>query len=271
MRRIFGAIAGRTKRAATPVQCANYPEVDLFHWSPPYGGRNFGDHLSKIIAACVASEHGLTFDDEVSEQKRMLGIGSVLHFAKDGDVVWGSGWNGKMPVEQLTATRLDIRAVRGPLTAKLLSERGFSTPSIFGDPGLLTPRYFRDRFPVDPQTPFIVIPNLNDRERAADVPNVVSPLRGWNHVVRAITTARKVVTSSLHGLILAEAFGVPVHLIRFSEAEHDFKFEDYAQGTGRDRLPVAATLDAALAAPDYPAMHFDEDALVAAFPTDLWR
>jgi pyruvyltransferase len=271
LRRIANALSQRDSAQPVPPRADTYPEVALFHWSPPGGERNFGDHLSKIIAARVAAEHGLTFDDEVSAPARMLAIGSILHFARDGDVVWGSGWNGKIAFDRLHAANLDIRAVRGPKTAAFLKERGFDVPAVFGDPGLLTRRYFGDRFPLRPSREFIVIPNLNDLATTGSLPNVCSPLQGWNRVVDAITQARRVVTSSLHGLVIAEAFGVPVRLIRFSGAEDSFKFDDYAMGTGRDPLGVSDTLDHALSAEPYAPIAFDEEALVQAFPTDLWR
>jgi pyruvyltransferase len=78
------------------------------------------------------------------------------------------------------------------------------------------------------------------------------------------------VTSSLHGVVVADALGVPVQLVR-PRREALFKYEDYFAGTSRDLPPVYDDVDAALRerAPGgdpVPA----PPALVAAFPHDLF-
>jgi hypothetical protein len=55
-------------------------------------------------------------------------------------------------------------------------------------------------------------------------------------VVRAIGGAPIVYTSSLHGLIVADALGVPAALLRFSgpklSGEPEFKYVDYFESVG---------------------------------------
>ncbi|MEM8696128.1 MAG: polysaccharide pyruvyl transferase family protein [Pseudomonadota bacterium] len=255
---------------AAPAIDATHPTTTLFAWSPKDGSRNFGDHLSHVIAEAVAAERGLTFHDEVSQPRRLLAIGSILHFAQDGDVIWGSGINGKIPLSRIAARSLDIRAVRGPLTRAHLQDKGFAVPEIFGDPALLARRYFGDRFPRLETRDYIVIPNLHDIALVADHPAFVSPLNGWNRCIEAICSARFVVASSLHGVIVAESFGVPARLVRLTDTESPFKYDDYAQGTGRDRLTPARSIDEALDMGPYPPAQFDAERLVDAFPWDLW-
>lgn len=248
-----------------------YPAVELVSWQPKDGSRNFGDHLSRIVAAAVAAERGFTFEDEVALPRRLLAIGSILHFAGDGDVVWGSGINGKIPVGSLAARQLDIRAVRGPKTAAVLTDLGFTVPSIHGDPALLVPRYFGARFPVRPERDFVFIPNLHDLARVPPADWLISPLSGWNRCAEAITTAKLVLASSLHGIILAEAFGVPARFVRLSDTEPQFKYDDYAQGTGRAELKAARSIEEGLDMGGQEPASFDADRLAAAFPFDLWE
>lgn len=249
---------------------SRYPAIDLFAWQPKDGSRNFGDHLSHIVSAAVAAERGFTFEDEVPAPRRLLAIGSILHFAQDGDVVWGSGINGKISMDGLRARKLDIRAVRGPRTAAVLKDLGFDVPRVYGDPALLVPRYFGDRFPLRPRRDFVFIPNLHDLARVEPADWLISPLRGWNYCVEAITTAKLVLASSLHGIILAEAFGVPARFVRLSETESQFKYDDYAQGTGRAELRPAHSIEEGLDLGGHEPASFDEDGLVGAFPFDLW-
>ncbi len=159
----------------------------------------------------------MTLDDEVKPTRRLLGIGSILHFANDGDVIWGSGINGKVASGDIPARQLDIRAVRGPKTAARLRDMGMSVPNVFGDPALLVPRLFKDRFVPTPNRDYVIVPNLHDLPLVTDQTRLVSPLWGWNRCIEEILSAKFVIASSLHGLILAEAFGVPARYLRLSE------------------------------------------------------
>lgn len=253
-----------------PERVAPYPQVDLVSWEPADGSRNFGDHLSRVIVAAVAGGHGYTLEDETSRAARMLAVGSILHFANDGDTIWGSGVNGKIPLEQITARKLDVRAVRGPKTARILRDRGIAVPDVYGDPALLIPRYFGERFKPMPTRDYVLVPNLHDLAKVKEEAHLVSPLWGWNRCIAEIMSARLVIASSLHGIIIAEAFGVPARFLRLSETEDLFKYDDYAQGTGRDTLKPARTIQEALDMGRHPPIEFDADALIRAFPVDLW-
>ncbi|WP_246264570.1 polysaccharide pyruvyl transferase family protein [Aromatoleum toluvorans] len=248
-----------------------YPHVALFHWRPADGSVNFGDHLSQVVVARVLGRRGLTLDDQVGHSARLLAIGSILHFASHGDVVWGSGVNGKVPESAFTAARLDIRAVRGPLTEEFLRSRGHRVPMVYGDPALLVPYLFADRFRATAEKAHVFVPNLHDLALVAGEPGVVSPLAGWNAVVAEILKARLVLASSLHGLIIAEAFGIPARYVRLSETENLFKYRDYYYGTGRTDFEYATSIPQALEMGGMPAFDFDPRPLLDAFPWDLWR
>jgi pyruvyltransferase len=84
-------------------------EIELFSWNPKRpvcGGRgkrfvpiqrtvnNFGDLLGPVIVERLKRTANLP--NEARMAGRLLSVGSILHFAKDGDVIWGSGVNGKM-------------------------------------------------------------------------------------------------------------------------------------------------------------------------------
>src|SRR5690606_20184336 len=131
------------------------------------------------------------------------------------------GRNGKVPDTAHTFEALDVRALRGPLTHRWLSSR-VSLPDVlpYGDPALLVPHIFDLSGPLfrsdaesTPQE--IIIPNLNDvhsvPERLRHL--IVDPTLPWYVVVDKIKRASAVYTSSLHGLILADAFAKPVALL----------------------------------------------------------
>lgn len=233
---------------------------------------NFGDLLGPLIAARLMKQLGL--GPEALRPARLLSVGSVLHWAQDGDVIWGSGVNGNIPAQQHTARILDIRAVRGPRTRAFLTECGFTVPEVYGDPALLLPVVLPElledvhckRFQVT------VVPNFRDLQqnpgwRRSD--KVLDPRVPLKRCLSRIAASEFVVGSSLHGIIVAEALGIPARVIR-SAVESDFKYRDYYEGTGRTGFSPAETVREALAAGGEPAPVFRAESLLAAFPADLW-
>jgi pyruvyltransferase len=230
---------------------------------------NFGDLLGPLIVDRLRRRLGLPADGPRRDGRRLLAVGSILHFARPGDVVWGSGVNGKIPVEGFPP--LDVRAVRGPRTAQRLRAAGAEVPEVFGDPALLIPHLWSDdELGVRRRTGGTVfVPNLHDL--GAFPSESLDPRGGALEKVAAIASAERVVASSLHGMVVADAFGVPLLPVA-SRAEPPFKYQDYFEGTGRE-LPElfpdwrAAVADGGLRVPPPAWRH---EPLLAAFPADLW-
>ena len=252
-----------------------YPHVELHFWRPDDGSINFGDFLSPVIVDQCLRTHGFTMWDEAPCDPRLLALGSILQSAFDGDIVWGSGLNlrsGKDDERFAKVTRLDIRALRGPRTQEVMRRRGISVPDIFGDPALLLPSLFPGRFQRRSLRAWIFVPNLHDIkfvDQAAK--NVVSPLGSWNRNIEAILEADLVLSSSLHGLVVAEAYGIPARYVRLSEAEGAFKYHDYYEGTGRFGIEFASSIVEGLEMGGAQPLQFDSKPLMNAFPVDLWR
>src|SRR5690606_27315212 len=118
------------------------------------GALNFGDHLSYVIVTKILADNGFLLEEETSKPSRLLALGSVLHFAQNGNTIWGTGFNGKVGLEYHTYQTLDVRAVRGPLTRNFLKQRGIEAPAVYGDPALLLPHVFPDKFVKNPKKPF---------------------------------------------------------------------------------------------------------------------
>jgi pyruvyltransferase len=230
---------------------------------------NFGDLLGPLIVDRLLQRiPGAVAQDGTP---RLLGLGSVLHLAEDGDVVWGTGVNGKMPLTQITAGNLDIRAVRGPRTRAILQSLGHSVPETYGDPALLLPELFPEtaEWAANKTRAVTVIPNFNDFDPNDDDPRVVSPRAELWSIIRAIAESELVVGSSLHAIIVAEALGVPARVC-LSEHENYLKYVDYFAGTGRTRVHLARNAAEAIALGGVPRGETDLHALLASFPADLW-
>lgn len=263
--------------------------VQVVHWNPrrnsfprplhrlPFGRRvsNFGDLLGPEIVRNLVGDRGLSIAAKDRKERRLLTVGSIMSMARDGDVIWGTGVNGKVSDRAHAFDALDVRAVRGPLTRAWLERRGVDTPAVFGDPALLVPVLWPALLEqVDKNIKTVIVPNFHDFARYTGVRGVVSPIgRTWD-VVRRIASAERVAASSLHGLIIAEALRIPAVLLR-SNVEPLFKYDDYFRGTGRPAFPIADDLDHAMRILDRDGVPrlidaWSPDLLLDAFPSDLW-
>jgi pyruvyltransferase len=256
---------------------------EIVHWNPrrrlgagvilrqlPRRSRvnNFGDLLGPWITARVHVVLGL--GRPLSDKQRLLTVGSIMHFARNGDVVWGSGVNGKV-LSPGGFPKLDIRAVRGPLSAKALCQSGNAVPEVYGDPALLIPHLWSDaELGIERRSGgTVVVPNFHDLAGAPR--GALDPRGDLVELVRRLASAERVIGSSLHAIIVAEAYGVPAVLVT-SSTEPTFKYEDYHRGTGRDCPPPVPDWRAALAAPTPdPIERWDPQPLLGAFPADLWE
>lgn len=251
-----------------------FPYVDLYNWMPKDGRVNFGDHLAEIITRQLLALQGLSLDQEVSKGSRLLAIGSILQNSADGDHIWGSGWNGKVPESMFKSKRLHVHAVRGPLTGEFLRRRGFEVPEVYGDPALLLPQLFKGRFTPAAKRDYVFVPNLHDLSiLPPNTPNVVSPLQGWNRVIEQILQAKLVLASSLHGLIIAEVYGIPARYVRLSQTEDPFKYKDYYLGSGRleSELEFASSIEEGKEMGGMTGLRFNPQPLLDAFPLHLWH
>ncbi len=255
--------------------------VELVHWNPPRpwvrgpAGRhlkgprridNFGDLLGPEIVRRILARSGSA---EVGTG-RLVSVGSIMHLARDGDVVWGTGVNGKVRPDEHHATSLDVRAVRGPLTRAWLESHDIACPAVFGDPGLLVPQLFPEIATVERGSIGVLhVPNLHDRRSWRGLPGrVLDPTSPLLDCLRTIAAADRVIASSLHGLVVADALGIPAVRVR-SRLEPDFKYDDYYSGTGRGPQPTVAGPTEAGSLTAEP-LAWDPAPLLAAFPHDLF-
>lgn len=177
--------------------------------------------------------------------KNYLVIGSTIAMLSNKKtVIWGAGMIDKvLPVNIRIG---DIKAVRGPLTQEALNKKGFNCPSCNGDPALLLPLHYQ---PIDIKKKYEIgiIPHyadlnlLNHLSKLKDIH--IIPTRGydnWHCFIDEILQCRCIVSSSLHGLIIAEAYNVPSQWIEFDEAEDrdHFKYHDFYFSIGKEQTPL---------------------------------
>ncbi len=237
---------------------------------------NFGDVLSlKLVERIVGGSLEYYKKPPKKSLKKLLAIGSILSWASEGDVIWGSGINGKLlESKSYKFQKLDVRAVRGPLTREFLKENfQIDCPEVYGDPALLIPHFFPEfQKKGNPSYSYIIIPHYYEVSQfpKSEYPNVVYPSEPWNIIIEKILNSRFVISGSLHGIVVAEAFGIPARLLKTCAREPIFKYRDYYLGTNRPNFQIAYTIEEALQMGGEPPFECDLKKLYEAFPFEFW-
>lgn len=257
--------------------------VHVFQWNPLRQApgapalapiNNFGDLLGPIIVErMLARQLPEAAPAPDARGRQLFTAGSVMHFARSGAVVWGSGINGKgLKDSTLSFGGLDVRAVRGPWTAQYLYDRGIRVPRIFGDPALLLPRLLPelDNWRRVKRHDVLLVPNFHDYSDFGEEVPRLDPTLPVAHVLRSIAQSRFVIGSSLHAIAVADALSIPARLLA-SPHENLFKYRDYLSGTGRPVARIATSVDQALDLGGHGSPDVDLDLLEASFPWDLWH
>lgn len=232
---------------------------------------NLGDLLGPIVVSGMLGSAGI--DRATQPSRRLLAVGSILHMGQPGDVIWGAGRNGRVADHDHRTDGLDVRAVRGPLTRQWLRDRGVECPAVFGDPALLMPLIRPDlaALAARPRHRATFIRHIDDRLSGSWLhPRTMSARAELERVLRRIVQSRLVVSTSLHAVIVAEAFGIPARSIR-NRSEPEFKFADYYLATGRPEYRRASSIGDALALGGEPPALFDSAPLLGAFPYELFQ
>lgn len=203
---------------------------------------NFGDELSRLV---VADATGAQVEWATPESADHVAIGSVLgRFGMRSEMPWVLGAGLIAPPDGATvhlAQRSAHRflAVRGPITATAL---GLRSDTVLADPGLLAMRLVGDK--SRHRQGSLVIPHFQAwgtpdgrrelrRARSAGF-RVIHPSSKPMSVLKAIAMSDMVLSSSLHGVIVAHSLGVPVDLLSIPGGhETRFKYDDYFESIGR--------------------------------------
>lgn len=209
---------------------------------------NFGDELTIPLLRQLFSIEAVPAPMHRAE---MIAIGSILDEYSRGRLrrrvftqlfttrrplhVWGSGFmlsdssaNWPRPVH--------IHGVRGKLTASRLN----AFEGSIGDPGILASLLVKR--PMERSAPVVIVPHFVDERAISDIAlprlwRVVHPDGDVLDVIKGIAGAELVISSSLHGLIVADAFGIPAIWARSVNdlfRRSDYKFFDHASARGRD-------------------------------------
>ena len=254
---------------------------DLFQGEP----FNLGDCLGKVVCKYLCEKKGINMDAEVSKTKHLFTVGSNIFGSKmkgnyQDATIWGSGVL-RQPTKRisffqhLSRRKLDVRAVRGPLTKMVLEQFGHSCPEVYGDPAILMPLIYQPT--KEKKYPYsIVLQFIHERQFREGHPDermISMNTNDYKSVIDNIVSSDIIYTSSLHGIILAETYGVPVVFFRGLGKSSDFKYYDYYYSTGRRDIKIANNFEEALTMEPLPLPDLSKlsQGLLDTFPYDLWE
>jgi pyruvyltransferase len=186
---------------------------------------NVGDSLPEVLIS-----HFLRVEVEAVGRKKkgkLMVIGSEFQEAKAGDVVWGQGIRR---TEHYTLKGVKVLAARGRLAEQYI--HGLNFPDVYGDPGLLMPLIYKPK--AEKKHELGIIPHHTDRDNHPEGHTIPVTL-GWKEFIDEIVSCERVVSSSLHGIVLAEAYGIPAEWAIWgagTQAQY-IKYQDYLTGTDR--------------------------------------
>lgn len=165
---------------------------------------------------------------QTKQGEKHLICGSIIWKAQAGDIVAGAGqmW-GDIEVDKTSVT---FKAVRGPLTRNIIV--GAEVPEVYGDPAILMPLIYNPEVDQDKEVGYL--PHYADKAYVQK--NTIDIQQNPKDLIKEMKRYKKIVTSSLHGIILAEVYGLEVEWVKYSNeiSGGTFKFRDYLYSTGRE-------------------------------------
>jgi len=218
--------------------------VLFVHWFNE--GANFGDILNYSLISMISNKKVINIRSKYFFSSHYLVIGSILDASTNKSIVWGSGYISAD--KRYDAKFEEIFAVRGRLTRDIINSLGDFCPEVYGDPALLLPLFYK---PIIVKKYKIgIIPHYVDTEshsfikfvennKDIKVINLINP--NALEVVDQILECDFILSSSLHGLIVSDAYNIPNQWIKISEniTGGEFKYFDYFSSVGKtDSMPI---------------------------------
>lgn len=264
-------------------------DILLSSWIFPvrlgYVNNNFGDDINiPLLKALTGKKVVIHHSTFCNHSTNILCIGSIIEgFSDKYSIIWGSGALHGM--ETMKCKPKKVCAVRGPLTRDYLMKQEIECPTVYGDPALLFPLIYtpnaEKKYKLGIVTHYVDynLPHVKTfREQHPEVLFIkLRNYESWQTVIDEITFCEAIASSSLHGLIISDAYHIPNVRVKFSnEIEGgDFKYRDYFGGVNRVYLEtVDWTSDINIelltsSINEYKILEYTPKELLKAFPYKL--
>lgn len=191
-----------------------------FYW---YSGKkykfNFGDDLLPYMLSKVTKNKIICTKPKDTNKKVLMGPGSIIPICEKNTIVWGSG----IKDVKRDVKKCKLLGVRGPLTRNKFIKKKCECPPLYGDPGLLMSLFYNPN--IEKTYKIGIIPHVTQYNKVKklyenDDNCIVIDLTYPNieKIVDKIKSCENIVSSSLHGIITAHAYNIPVRWITYADS-----------------------------------------------------
>jgi pyruvyltransferase len=198
-----------------------------------YLSNNFGDALTPYIIRKISGKMPV-WVEPTAEMDKYLVTGSILNVEAKNTIIWGCG----VAESYAEFPKRDVRCVRGRLTLEKYSKARIKENEelqeiAVGDPCLLLPIYYqpeiRKRYKIG------IIPHyieayymIQKSEINLDI-KIIDVNQEIEKFVDDLLSCEVILSSSLHGIICADAYGIPSSYVKFTDriGGDGFKYEDW--------------------------------------------
>jgi len=167
--------------------------------------------------------------------KWFINNNSFYNYSSAPLVIYGTGFMSEIKDKKYPIRNLDIIAVRGNYSLNNLKNTNYQIKKkiILGDPGLLAMFLF-NLSKIQKQYSLCIIPHYIDKDiKILENLNIknskILDITNENNFMYELAKCKRVISSSLHGLILADSLIIPNIRIILSDkiAGGNFKYNDY--------------------------------------------
>lgn len=246
--------------------------VNLNYWLE---SDNLGDTLTPIIVNYLLKRKNIDPNKTVHGTKHLYAVGSVITQGMQDCTVWGSGVLNAHLGYRLEGRKLDIRSVRGPFTRTYLRDYGFQCPAIYGDPAIFMPLIYTPTENIKKIYKYGVIMHMDQIipiEKRNDTLIIDICTANYVEFINKIMSCEKIISSSLHGIILAETYGVQAILLK--PTKDYLKYDDWYYSTLRYDYPTVNSIEEGMRTPPITLpTNLDKlrEEQIKAFPYDLYE
>lgn len=264
---------------------------------------NFGDSLNPILMHLLtgAKIAHADFDQNIP---RLAAIGTILQDFSSGELdVWGTGLDVTQTSvapsarhfdPSLTGINYKIHAVRGMITNSVLRAAGIHTNNIYGDPAILLKKMLNTYVGSQKTGKIGVVCHLSELAVYDDSTTPIPDIARYHfdsddiflistvvkpepiailEKIKEIASCSYILSTSLHGLIIADIFETPCAQISDANLAHgnysihdyraivDHRFRDYYSGMRQNDLPIFFA----------PVSERMDTSVIKAFLDSAWR
>ncbi len=248
--------------------------VNLEYWKFK---KNLGDAISPVVVEFMLAKKGLSLKTKTKKTHHLCAIGSIIGSYDFDAVIWGSGIHNKTLMDAISNhksyVKYDVRLVRGPRTRQILVDNGYKVEEKYGDPALIMPLIYKSE--AVKKYDISVVLHMNTLKLVnvpANVHKIDIETDDYKFFIDELVSSKKVITSSLHGIILAESYGVPAVFLSTGMDDELMKFYDYYESTNRSKFVIAKSIEEAIKVEPTPLADLSklQDNVIETFPYDLW-